>query len=60
MEDLVRAFAMERRFDERLSTRMEPFAFGTAFFDDHHRDRFVSNFLNVEGDLDAVEPDDLM
>ena len=60
MDDLACAFAMERRFDQRLSTRIAPFAFGTAFFDDHHRDRFVSNFLNVEGDLDAVEPDDLM
>lgn len=60
MEDLARAFAMERRFDERLSTRMEPFAFGTAFFDEGHRDRYVSNFLNVEGDLDSVEPEALM
>ena len=59
MDDLARAFAMERRFDQRLSTRIAPFAFGTAFFDDHHRDRFVSNFLNVEGALDAVEPHDL-
>ena len=56
MDDLARAFAMERRFDERLCTRMEPFSVGTAFFDEHNRDRFVSNFLCVEGDLDVTEP----
>jgi GNAT superfamily N-acetyltransferase len=60
VDDLARAFAMERRFDERLCTRTEPFSFGTAFFDEHHRDRFVSNFLCIEGDLDAIEPAMLM
>jgi GNAT superfamily N-acetyltransferase len=60
MDDLARAFGMERRFDERLCTRMEPFSFGTAFFDEDHRDRFVSTFLCVEGDLDTIEPAALM
>jgi len=60
MDDLARAYAMERRFDERLSTRVEPFRYGTVFLDEAHPDRFVSNFLNVEGDLDAVEPDVLL
>ncbi len=50
-EDLARAFAMEARFDERLCTRRELFAFGTAYFDEHHRDRFVSNFLCADKDL---------
>src|SRR5262245_59847466 len=60
MDDLSRAFAMERRFDERLSTRIEPFTYGTVFLDEAHPDRFVSNFLKVEGDLDAVDPEELI
>jgi GNAT superfamily N-acetyltransferase len=59
-DDLARAFAMERRFDERLCTRKEPYRFGTAYFDERHRDRFVSNFLSAEMDLDAATADDLM
>lgn len=60
MDDLERAFAMERRFDERLCTRQEPFAFGIAFFDEDHPDRFVSNFLCAEIDLDAADAESLM
>ena len=60
VDDLARAFAMERRFDERLSTRSEPFAFGTAYFDEDHRDRFVSNFLAADVRLDEADADALL
>jgi GNAT superfamily N-acetyltransferase len=59
-DDLARALAMEARFDERLCTRREAFTFGTAYFDEHHRDRFVSNFLRADTGLDAATPQALM
>jgi GNAT superfamily N-acetyltransferase len=59
-DDLVRAHAMEARFDERLCTRREAFAFGTAYFDEHHRDRYVSNFLRADTGLEDATPEALM
>jgi GNAT superfamily N-acetyltransferase len=51
MDDLLRLLALERRLLERLSTRIEPFEHGDAFFDDENRRRYVSNFLLAERDL---------
>jgi ribosomal protein S18 acetylase RimI-like enzyme len=45
MDELARFFAFERRLLERLSTRMEPFEYGVAFFDEEYRERYSSNFL---------------
>jgi GNAT superfamily N-acetyltransferase len=59
-EDLARAYAMEVRFDERLCTRREAFRFGTAYFDERHRDRYVSNFLRVDTHLEEATPEALM
>jgi GNAT superfamily N-acetyltransferase len=59
-DDLARAYAMEARFDERLCTRRENFAFGTAYFDEHHPDRYVSNFLRADTHLDEATPEALM
>jgi GNAT superfamily N-acetyltransferase len=54
MDDLARAFDMERRFFERLSTDRVPSAYGTAYLDTEYRDRFVSNFLCADADLRGV------
>jgi hypothetical protein len=43
MEDLARFCALKRRLVERLSTRIEPFEFGLAFFDEEFRRRYDSN-----------------
>jgi GNAT superfamily N-acetyltransferase len=59
-EDLARAYAMAARFDERLCTRREAFPFGTAYFDERHRDRYVSNFLRADTHLDDATPQALM
>jgi GNAT superfamily N-acetyltransferase len=54
MDDLARFFDLERRLLERLSTRVEPFAHGVAFFDEGYRERYNSNFLLAEGPLESV------
>jgi GNAT superfamily N-acetyltransferase len=59
-DDLVRALAMGARFDERLCTRREAFTFGTAYFDERHRDRYVSNFLRADTHLGEATPEALM
>ena len=56
MDDLARANEMERRFAERLSTHTQPFDHGVAYFDREYPERFVSNFLDVHGGLDHVDP----
>ena len=48
MDDLDRFLAFERRILAGMSTRVEPFEHGTAYFDDDVRDRFISNFLLID------------
>jgi N-acetylglutamate synthase-like GNAT family acetyltransferase len=60
MDDLARFFALERRLIERLSTRIEPFDYGTAFFDEKNRQRYSSNFLLVDSSREAVTAEALM
>jgi GNAT superfamily N-acetyltransferase len=55
VDDLARAYDMERRFFERLATSAEPFPFGTAYLDEEYRDRFVSNFLCADRDLERAD-----
>lgn len=50
MDDLARFLAFERDLLIRISTRTEPFAWGTAYFDEDHRERYIANFLLVERD----------
>lgn len=45
--DAERARSFQRALAERLSTRVEPFAWGTAFLDDRHPLRYDSNVLWV-------------
>jgi ribosomal protein S18 acetylase RimI-like enzyme len=59
-EELGRFFALQRRLLERLSTRVEPFEHGTAFFDEEYRDRHNSNFLLAEGRLEGVAAEPLL
>ena len=49
MGDIDRFFAFERRRHSLLSTRAEPFEGGVAYFDDDYPERYVSNFLLVDG-----------
>ena len=60
MDELARFFGLERRLLERLSTRIEHLALGTAFFDEGYRERFNSNFLLAEGPLDDVPAEMLL
>ncbi len=57
--ELRRAMDFGRRMQERLSTRTEPFTWGTAFFDDRYSDRYYSNLLWVTRPLDGVTAADL-
>jgi ribosomal protein S18 acetylase RimI-like enzyme len=59
MNELSRAWRMERRFFERLSTGRQTFPFGTAFFDEEYRDRYVSNFLCADRNLGRASAKDL-
>ena len=45
MDELTRSFEFERRWFERLSTRLEQFEFGVAYLDEEYRQRYFSNFL---------------
>lgn len=47
-DDLGRAIAFEREIQARTSTRLVPFAFGTAYLNDVYRVRWDSNLLWVE------------
>lgn len=47
-EDLARTVAFERHLLERVSTRIVPFAWGTAYLNDGYRVRWDSNLLWVE------------
>ena len=57
----LHAFAdLERRLLERLSTRVVPFRWGTAYLDAEFPARYLSNFLLADTDLDAASPEDLI
>jgi len=53
-DDLARALAFERWVLERTSTRVEPWAFGTAFFNDDFPKRYDANLASVEHPIDGV------
>jgi ribosomal protein S18 acetylase RimI-like enzyme len=55
--DLERTLAFERRIVERVSTRLVPFPWGTAYLNDGFRERWDSNFLWVDarGGADASD-----
>ena len=59
MRDIDRFFAFERRRHSLLSTRAEPFEGGVAYFDDDYPERYVSNFLLVDGDEGTLMGDRL-
>lgn len=46
---LARTIAFERDLVARVSTRLVPFAWGTAYLNDGYRERWDSNFLWVNG-----------
>jgi GNAT superfamily N-acetyltransferase len=53
-DDLTRALVFERWAVERTSTRIEPWAFGTAFFHDEFPKRYDANFVSVEQPIENV------
>jgi len=57
--DVTRIRDFERSILERVSTRVEPFTWGTAFFDERFPKRWDSNFLLVERSLEGVRAEDL-
>ncbi len=54
---LARTIAFERALVERVSTRLVPIRWGTAFLNDGYRRRWDSNFLWVEGSSGADAAD---
>jgi ribosomal protein S18 acetylase RimI-like enzyme len=59
--DPLEAFtAFEGRLLQRVSTRVEPFEWGTAYLDDDLPRRFYSNFLRTETDLTGVSAEELI
>jgi GNAT superfamily N-acetyltransferase len=59
--DPLEAFtAFEGRLLRQVSTRVEPFEWGTAFLDDNLPQRYYSNFLRTETDLIDVSAEDLI
>jgi ribosomal protein S18 acetylase RimI-like enzyme len=60
MSDLDRAFAFAWWLQETTSTRVEPFPWGAALFNDDIPDRYFSNFVRVEGSLAGVDIDALV
>jgi GNAT superfamily N-acetyltransferase len=53
--DLQRAVAFGRRLQERTSTRIGPFRWGRALFNDDIPERYYSNLARVETSLEGVE-----
>lgn len=60
MDELARFFAFETRLFERLSTRIELFPYGMAFFDEVYRDRYSSNFLLADRSSASVSAQELI
>lgn len=59
ISEFERAVAFERLLQERTSTRVEPFRWGRAFYNDDIPERFYSNFVRVEQPLAGVEVESL-
>ena len=55
MSDLDRAFAFAGWLQDVTSTRIEPFPWGTALFNDDIPERYFSNFVRVERSLASVD-----
>jgi len=60
VDDLARFLAFERRLESGRSTRVEPFAFGTAYFDEDIPERYISNFLLIDPHQPALTADALI
>jgi ribosomal protein S18 acetylase RimI-like enzyme len=58
--DVDRAELLSRWLQDRTSTRVEPFRWGTALFNDEIPERYFSNFVRVEQPLVGVETADLI
>ena len=59
--DALEAFtAFEGRLLRRLSTRVLPFAWGSAYLDDDVPSRYYANFLRTETDLSGATAKDLI
>ena len=54
-DTLARTLAFERELVASVSTRMVPFAWGTAYLNDGYRERWDSNFLWVDGTAEQVD-----
>lgn len=54
-DDFARAMAFFHLLQERTSTRVEPFRWGTALFNDDIPERYYSNFVRIDGSLAGVE-----
>jgi ribosomal protein S18 acetylase RimI-like enzyme len=59
-DEFARALAFLRLLQERTSTRVEPFRWGTALFNDDIPERHYSNFVRVEEPLTGVEVAELL
>lgn len=57
--ELGRIVAFERELLRRTTTRVEPFAYGTAYLDERFPLRYDSNLLWAEGPLEGVRAADL-
>jgi ribosomal protein S18 acetylase RimI-like enzyme len=60
MDDFARFLAFEQRLLERLSTRIESFAYGVAFIDDEFPTKYDANFLRVNDPVPRVAADELV
>ena len=58
-EEFERAIAFTRRVQERTSTRVEPWAWGSALFNDTIPQRYYSNLVRVERPIPGVPGADL-
>jgi len=52
---LARTLAFERELVASVSTRLVPFAWGTAYLNDGYRERWDSNFLWVDGTAEQAD-----
>lgn len=59
-EMLERALAFQRSVSARESTRVEPFRWGTAYFNDVVPVSYDHNFLDVEVALPGIAPEELL
>jgi GNAT superfamily N-acetyltransferase len=54
-DTLARTLAFERDLVASVSTRLVPFAWGTAYLNDGYRERWDSNFLWVDGSAERTD-----